>query len=258
MAVDESILHAVAEGKAAPTMRLYAWDPACLSLGRAQPIEDVNLERLEQTGFDLVRRPTGGRAILHDQELTYALIAPEDHPLMTGGVLESYRRISAGLIAALEQLAVHVEVRGPEPVQGDERVNPICFEVPSPYEITVRGKKILGSAQVRKRHTVLQHGSLPLTGDIAAICEILTYRDDDQRARARQQVRERAVALADVTERELYWEQVAKAFIDAFEQVLEFEFEESDLTAQEVQTINRLLAERYENMQWIQRIRDEY
>jgi len=103
MAIDEAILCAVAAGLAPPTLRLYAWAPPCLSLGRAQPLADVDLEALRAAGFDLVRRPTGGKAILHADELTYSVIAPESEPRVAGGVIESYRRLSRGLVCALEE-----------------------------------------------------------------------------------------------------------------------------------------------------------
>ncbi|HEX9617401.1 MAG TPA: hypothetical protein VGA03_08280, partial [Anaerolineales bacterium] len=94
MAVDEAILEAVGRGQADPTLRLYAWSPPCLSLGYAQPSSDVDLPQLHALGWDLVRRPTGGRAILHTDELTYAVIAPLSEPRLAGSVLESYQSLS--------------------------------------------------------------------------------------------------------------------------------------------------------------------
>ena len=94
MAVDEAILQAVGNGLVMPTLRLYSWKPACLSLGYAQPIGDVDTRQLEQRNWDIVRRLTGGRAILHTDELTYAVVGPQDNPHLIGGVLESYRRLS--------------------------------------------------------------------------------------------------------------------------------------------------------------------
>ena len=106
MALDEAILRAVSAGQVPPTLRLYAWEPACLSLGRAQPLADVDLQAVRATGFDLVRRPTGGKAILHVDELTYSVVAPQEDPRVAGGIVESYRRLSAGLVCGLEQLGV--------------------------------------------------------------------------------------------------------------------------------------------------------
>ena len=254
MAVDEAILHAVAQGNAAPTLRLFAWEPACLSLGHAQPFADIDLERLAERGWDLVRRPTGGRAILHDGELTYAMVAPEHHPIMQGGVLESYHRMSRGLVSALESLALAVEVHGPEALPQADRTNPICFEVPSAYEITVGGRKILGSAQVRRRKTVLQHGSLPLTGNISRICDVLHYLDETHRELARSQLRLRAATLEELTGSPVTWSQAAGAFKHGFQSALDLSFHSAELTSPEKADVERLLEERYNNPSWTQRV----
>ena len=106
MAVDEAILRAVAAGRVLPTLRFYAWKPPCLSLGRAQKTSDVDLDALRAAGFDLVRRPTGGKAILHVDELTYSVVAPQEKPRVTGSIVENYRRLSANLVRGLERLDV--------------------------------------------------------------------------------------------------------------------------------------------------------
>ena len=100
MAVDEALLERVIAGQSPPLLRLYAWQPACLSLGQAQPAADVDRERLTGAGWGLVRRPTGGRAILHSDELTYAVIAPVSEPRVRGTLLESYLKLSAALKSA--------------------------------------------------------------------------------------------------------------------------------------------------------------
>jgi lipoate-protein ligase A len=256
MATDEAILHAVADGVSPPTLRLYAWDPACLSLGRAQPISDVDQAQLEEEGWDLVRRPTGGRAILHHAELTYAVIAPEAHPLMQGGVLESYRRISQALVSALQQLTVLVEVKGSEATSEADRINPVCFEVPSAYEITVQGRKVLGSAQVRRRKTVLQHGSLPLSGNIDRICDVLQYQNEAQRELARRQVQHKAATLEDLLGRAVPWQQAAEVFLHGFETELGLSLHEGELTQWEESFIETLLKDRYCNPEWTERVAD--
>ena len=89
MAVDEALLEAVGSNQSLPCLRLYAWEPPCLSIGYAQPFADIDRSRLADFGWDWVRRPTGGRAILHADELTYSVIAPLDEPRVSGSVLES-------------------------------------------------------------------------------------------------------------------------------------------------------------------------
>ncbi|MFN7209629.1 MAG: biotin/lipoate A/B protein ligase family protein [Aggregatilineales bacterium] len=216
MARDEAILRAVARGDQPPTLRLYAWRVPTLSLGYAQPSADADLSRLRERGWGLVRRPSGGRAILHADEITYSVTFPESHPLAQGGVIESYRRLSAALIAALRSLAPAM------PIEADQRharaaaPNAICFEVPSDYEITARGKKLIGSAQMRKYGGVLQHGALPLGGDVAAICEALAFSDENARQRAKQRVRERAITLSEAAGAPIAWETAAEALCEGF------------------------------------------
>ena len=159
MALDESILEHIGRGESVPTLRLYAWDPACLSLGHAQPFADVDTNRLKERGWEVVRRATGGRAILHTDELTYSVIAPNDEPSVAGSVLESYNRLAQALLLAVKNLELPVEMKEGK-ANDNSTPNPVCFEVPSAYEITVDGKKLIGSAQARKKEGVLQHGSL--------------------------------------------------------------------------------------------------
>ena len=110
MAVDELILEHIVRGESLPTLRLYSWQPPCLSLGHAQPYADVDVHRLKERGWEVVRRPTGGRAILHTDELTYSVIAPTDEPRVMGSILESYNRLAGALLQAVKSLGLPVEI----------------------------------------------------------------------------------------------------------------------------------------------------
>src|SRR5512138_1393288 len=148
MAADESILEHIGRGEAQPTLRLYAWEPACLSLGHAQPFADIDVRRLEACGWEMVRRPTGGRAILHTDELTYSVIGPAADPRLAGSVLESYNRLACALLHAVRALGLDARSNPLSAEMGGAArhgsANPVCFEVPSAYEITVDGKKLIG------------------------------------------------------------------------------------------------------------------
>ena len=205
MAVDEAILESAGRGESLPTLRLYAWNPACLSLGYAQPFGDVNLPALAAHGWEIVRRPTGGRAILHTDELTYSVTAPLDEPRVSGTILESYSRLANALIRAVRELGLPVEMQENEPVEKRGN-NPVCFEVPSTYEITVGGKKLIGSAQARRKEGVLQHGSLPLYGDLTRITQALIFSDDSARQRAASRLLERATTVETVLNRIIDWQ----------------------------------------------------
>lgn len=163
MAYDEALLDACAAGEAGPTLRLYRWRPACLSLGRFQRSADIDSERCAATGVDMVRRPSGGRALLHDDEATYALVAPADHPLVGGtSLIGSYRRISAALLAGLRLLGVPAEAAPARSERNALPASAACFSTPASYELLVGGRKLVGSAQARRDTALLQHGAIPL------------------------------------------------------------------------------------------------
>lgn len=159
MALDEAILDACSAGEAPPTLRIYHFDPPCLTLGRfQQPGRDADPEACAARGIEIAVRPTGGRAVLHAGDLVYAVIAPEDDPMVSGGIIESYRRISAALIAGLSRLGL--PQLGAAPRKEPLPRNGACFDLPAAYELTLDGRKLTGSAQVRRGHAVLQHGSI--------------------------------------------------------------------------------------------------
>lgn len=251
MAVDEAVLAYVARGDALPTLRLYAWSPPCLSLGHAQPVSDVDRAALAVRGWALVRRPTGGRAILHADELTYAVIAPVDHPLMAGGVLESYRRLAAALLDALHRLGIPADMQGEAARKLD---GPVCFEVPSNYEITVGGKKLIGSAQARKRGGVLQHGSLPLYGDLTRITRVLRFPDEAARAQAAARLLDHATTAEAVLGHAPSWDEAANAFIEAFAATFQLSLQRGELSPAERRLAEQLLAEKYAHPDWTERV----
>lgn len=249
MAVDEAILEAVSQGMVPPTLRFYAWSPACLSLGYAQPVSDVDFDQLYASGWDVVRRLTGGRAILHTDELTYSVVVPIDNARVAGGVVESYRRLSAGLLAGLEHLGAGVEAnRKAEESRGVQ--GPVCFEVPSDYEITVNGRKLLGSAQTRRNDVVLQHGALPLEGDLGRICDVLVFASEEEREKARDRVRQRAITLSEGLSEPISMARATGALMAGFCEALNLELEEGDLTQWERARAEELITAKYGSDEW--------
>jgi lipoate-protein ligase A len=256
MAVDEAVLEHCGRGDVPPTLRLYAWNPPCLSLGYAQPLSDADLPRLKKRGWDAVRRLTGGRAILHADELTYAVIAPPEEPLLAGSVLESYRRISAALLAALMTLGIPAEAL-PKP-QGAEAVpkqaQPVCFERPSDYEITVHGRKLVGSAQARKKSGILQHGSIPLHGDLTRITQVLAFPDEPARQEAAVRLLARATTVEAALGRRIPWEEAAESLARAFQETLGVQLEPGELTPSEAARAAELVRQKYAHPDWIARM----
>jgi len=252
MAVDESILEHIGRGESIPTLRLYAWNPPCLSLGHAQPFSDVDMKRLKQRGWEVVRRATGGRAILHTDELTYSVIAPSNEPRMEGSVLESYNRLAQALLLAVKNLELPVEIKQGK-VNGNTAPNAVCFEVPSTYEITVNGKKLIGSAQARKKEGVLQHGSLPLTGDLTRICQALVFENASAREDASKRLLERATTVESALGVGISWEKAKQAFVHAFEAQLGLSFEPGELSESESKRADELVREKYDHPSWTER-----
>src|ERR1700682_1208430 len=162
MAVDEVLLDGVAASSAPPTLRFYEWAPPCLSLGYFQPFAVVDVAACRSLGVDVVRRPTGGRAILHDRELTYSVALPLRLLGSDGGVLPSYHRLSLALERGLNQLGVPVVLAPKTAALPFMDHGPVCFDRPSAHEILLDGRKLVGSAQVRRATAILQHGSILL------------------------------------------------------------------------------------------------
>lgn len=251
MAIDQAIMEAVGTGTVPPTLRFYAWSPACLSLGYAQHADEVDLKRLDDAGWDIVRRPTGGKAILHTDELTYSISAPDTHPIMRGGILESYQRISEALLAGLSLLQVDAMMTSKEAAGRAE--GPVCFEVPSNFEVTSGGRKLIGSAQVRRQKTVLQHGTIPLYGDVARICDVLVYENEVIRDWARAQVRERAITLEEALGRRVSWQATADALSRGFQERFNIRLVPGDLSDEESLQAKTLSVTTYAESAWTQR-----
>jgi lipoate-protein ligase A len=247
MGIDEAILNAVGTGHQPPTLRLYRWTTPCLSIGYGQRIRDVDAERLAARGWELVRRPTAGRAVLHAAELTYSLCLPMTHPLASGGVVESCRRISAGLLAALREWGVDAAAHAAESAAV---INPVCFETPSHYEITVGGRKLVGSAQLRREKALLQHGSLPLTGDLARICDVLAYTTEGERDAAKAALRQRALTLVEAVGRVVVWGECAHAVLKGFSETFVLEYNQDRLSDTEQTDAARLADDKYAAAAW--------
>jgi lipoate-protein ligase A len=161
MAVDEALLRSAPLAQGA-TIRLYGFEPAALSLGRSQPAAGACDARfLEEQGIDLVRRPTGGLAVLHEHERTYAVVGRLDRPPFDGGVVATYRAIGRAIEQALRAIGVAASAsavgRAPDPRGRD---GPSCFSTATAHEVVVGGRKLVGSAQLRRREAFLQHGTI--------------------------------------------------------------------------------------------------
>jgi lipoate-protein ligase A len=246
MALDEAIMAAVAAGNAPPTLRFYSWDPPCLSLGKRQPLDGIDLAHCRADGIDVVRRATGGFAILHTDELTYSITTRPDDPRADGAILDAYRKLSQGLMAGLRLLGAAPEMNPVVP-GGVHNASAACFEMPSAYEIVMGGQKLIGSAQVRPAGRVLQHGSLPLTGDIARLVPYLAYEREEERTALADHLRVRATTISDALRRAVSYDEAAEAMARGFAEALNLTLEpavpsEAELLAAESRLSEKIVA----------------
>ncbi len=278
MALDEALLESVLAG-GPPTVRFYTWAPGCLSVGTNQALAaQVDVDWVAGQGYTLVRRPTGGRAVLHDgpRELTYSLVAPETDPRVSGGVVESYRKISMGLVAGLARLGVAARMaeppevaaaRGTSPLAAaraelaarrNGRPNPgytdpagaVCFDEATDYEITVEGRKVIGSAQTRRAGVVLQQGSVLLEADPERWAAAFRTADAAARARTVVHLGLRMAGLNEFVPAPVTAAAVAAALQAGLAESLGVTLESGALTPDEAARAAELVATKYAADAW--------
>jgi len=247
MALDEAIFQLHLQGGGAPTLRLYGWHPPCLTIGYFQPAaRDVDLERCRAEGIPVVRRPTGGRAILHEAEVTFSLVAS---PQPQGPISQSYEKAARALVAALAILGVAAEVAGPRGRQGNSLRTGACFDSTFGHEVTIAGRKVAGIAQARRRGAVLCQGTLLLDLDAPRLFRLLRV-PPEQRQQVIRQFQGRVVSLGEALGRPLPWAEAATALARGFAQALEAELAPGALTPEEEALARRLLREKYTSPAW--------
>lgn len=255
MAMDEALLEWHSAGKIPPTIRFYGWNPPTLSVGYFQKVEkEINMDAVKKYGLGFVRRQTGGRGVLHDQELTYSVIVSEDHPEMPKTVTEAYRVISEGILEGFKNLGLDAYFsipRSDEEKQGLK--NPrsaVCFDAPSWYELVVEGRKVAGSAQTRQKGVILQHGSILLDINEDMLFDLFTYPNDRVRERMQRAFKNKAIATNALREIPVTLEEARIAFKKGFEKGLNIELEPYTLTEEEIQHVEKIAKDKYSSDQW--------
>lgn len=260
MAIDEAMLIAHSEGRTPPTVRFYGWAPATLSIGYFQKAEDeVDFAELNRQGIGFVRRPTGGRAVLHDRELTYSMIVSEHYPDMPTTVNEAYRVLSEGLVRGFQRLGLRAEMVNLGMAEEKAKYastagSAACFDSPSWYELVVEGRKIAGSAQTRSRGVILQHGSILLEMDVDVLFSLLRFSNERVKERLKQSFHTKAVAINDICRMmgrpAVAYEEAEAAFRDGIGEGLGVRLEEGELTEYEQELAKRLSEEKYGSDDW--------
>ncbi|KGA95896.1 octanoyltransferase [Alkalihalobacillus alcalophilus ATCC 27647 = CGMCC 1.3604] len=255
MALDEALLEWHSKGLIPPTIRFYGWNPATLSIGYFQKVEkEINMDAVKEYGYGFVRRPTGGRGVLHDKELTYSVIVSEQHPEMPPTVTEAYRVISEGILEGFRTVGLDAYFAVPRTDEEKEALkNPrsaVCFDAPSWYELVVEGRKVAGSAQTRQKGVILQHGSIILDVDEDRLFDLFKYSSERLRERMQRNFKNKAVAINALREENLTIEEAVDAFKLGFEKGLNIHLEEYTLSEEEEAHVNRIAKERYESDEW--------
>ena len=262
MAIDEAIMIAHREGLVPPTIRFYQWSPAAVSLGYFQDLEkEIDVDVCKNLGIDIVRRPTGGKAVLHDKELTYSFIIRENHPLVNDSILETYKKISGGIIRGLSYLGIKAELvplreKLKSTLSGNKAkskiphldIKSICFSVPSQYEVRVEDKKIVGSAQVRKREIVLQHGSLLIELEKDKLFSVFNF--PSVQIRERLKIRFKATSLEEILRKKINFSELSEILPRGFEEEFGVKLTEGKLTKQEEKISKDLLENKYSTYEW--------
>jgi lipoyl(octanoyl) transferase len=255
MALDEALLDWHSEGKIPPVIRFYGWNPATLSIGYFQKVDkEIDMEAVKAHGLGFVRRPTGGRGVLHEHELTYSVIVSEEHPEMPKTVTEAYRVISEGILKGFHQLGLEAYFAVPKTVEDHEALkNPrsaVCFDAPSWYELVVEGRKVAGSAQTRQKGVILQHGAILLDLDEDKLFSVFKYPNEKVKEKMQSAFKNKAVAINDISPKKITLEDAKEAFYKGFAEGLNIVLEPYQLTEDELSYVNKLAKERYESDEW--------
>ncbi len=252
MAIDEAIFLSCQEKKSPPTIRIYGWNPPAVSLGYFQKAENaVDLEACRRRGVDVVRRLSGGRAVLHHKELTYSVICREGIPPLGSSVLETYKTISECLISTLKGLGLDVHWVASRQKQTDlqeKNKTASCFSSPSWYEITVEGKKICGSAQKRGDGVLLQHGSLLIDYEPELLAEALNSRKSY--GEFLSEIRSSTTAVNRHLSKKIDFNQLKKLVLKSFEDQLKITLIPGELSEYETQQKDYLLKGKYSTDSW--------
>ncbi len=256
MAIDEAIFNCVQAGLSLPTVRFYDWESSTVSCGYNQEVaKEVDLLALKKHGFDFVRRPTGGRLVLHDNEVTYSVISPATGRL-SGNVTESYSEISKALAKGMELMGIGVDFeKGILSSEHQRQTANPCFTSSSRYELSYQRKKIVGSAQVRKNNCLLQHGSILLNYNQSKLVQILPDLTDDQKERLAIFLEKKTIAINEILNVPKSYDEATKFFMSGFKENWTMDYFEihENLDTHELEIAEQLRLTKYLTDEWNQR-----
>ncbi|MCI0707695.1 MAG: lipoate--protein ligase family protein [Ignavibacteriae bacterium] len=237
MQYDEQLAREIADSERLPTIRVYGWSPVAISYGWNQSLDDIDTHAAERAGIDIVRRPTGGRAILHSDELTYSVISDlygfeNLEVLGDTNISAIYRLISEALLCGLEKLGVGASLEKSQPDFPSlyrATSGAACFSSSARHEIKFNGRKLVGSAQRRfwfhGKEIILQHGSILLGNDHLRIAEFLKFESDAERDALLAELSMKTTDVKSILNRAITFEEVAAAIQRGFEKKWALTFE---------------------------------
>lgn len=257
MAMDEALLNFVSRGEIDPVIRFYTWNPATLSIGYFQRLQkEIDIDKVKEKGYGLVRRQTGGRGVLHDKELTYSVIVPESHPNMPSTVTEAYKIISQGLLEGFKNLGFETYFAIPRSKEERDKLkqprSSVCFDAPSWYELVVEGRKIAGSAQTRQKGVILQHGSILQDIDIDDLFDMFKFKNERLKAKMKENFVQKAVAINDISNQHITLNEMENAFEVGFKKGLNIDFKPLELTEKQLEEVQEL-EDKYRSEAWMYR-----
>jgi lipoyl(octanoyl) transferase len=247
MAIDRAILAACDRGQAPATLRLYGWDKPTLSIGYSQNIlMDVNKEQCEQRNIPIVRRFTGGRALLHQHELTYSLVAPIPHPGIPDNLAGAFCEVSKAVILSLEKAGVtnpKMVGKGKRTPGMNRKRSPACFSASNHWEISVKGKKLAGSAQRRLNGAFLQHGSILLDKDCELANSLFRYFSETEKNRGLKELTSNTLTLKEVLPFNMDWKILTHYFVEGFQETFPASWQPGFLSFLEKELVKNYLDE---------------
>ena len=247
MALDQALLESALQEDFPPTLRFLRWDPPALSIGRFQDIKDVDLEVCARERIDVVRRPTGGKCILHMDDFTYSLVLPPRYDLPQN-VVDAYTVICEGILAAVKRLGLQAVLQSRE--RGDySKVKGACFAASTQADLEYKGRKICGSAQVRRSGALLQHGSILLLDRSELLYRLLRFDSEEERLESLRSYRSRCVPMSEAAV-DCNWVDMSESFIEGFSECFAAHIEKGALSPGEEAAWHRL-RKVYGSREWL-------
>ncbi len=247
MAIDEALFRLCTSGHsdAFPTIRFYQWENPTLSFGSSQKVERaVDVEACGKMGFDVVRRPTGGRAVLHDDEVTYSVIAPAGE-IFGNTIQETYRTVSEGLLEGFKILGVYAQTEGDSGAKKQDKLTYLpCFSSSTKYELAYEGKKFVGSAQRRNNLAFVQHGSIILDFDSGELLRAIGADEDSE------DPGKYMIGISRILGRKVTFDETVDALRKGIEKKFAIELKDEPLTQIEDDVVQYLQEAKYEKKDW--------